>query len=240
MGCKYFFGTILAAIVNVLNFLLKPILWPVKKIRERRDWKNAKGFDLEMNEILRVHRFEEANPRADEDQAAELRQAWYKVRREEPTWIFIPGVTKAERGQSDNSTRCPMVRQHAWLAVPFVALPLECTPVPERISLQLQALPRLDTSQPQTKQARPRQDVNVQDRRANTSPCSERKVGPEPFQAPKKVMPKAPTRRWGDEWPGSKSSPVQTMFFRRMVKGMEGFQELPNPHTESWFDVDID
>jgi len=152
MGSKYWFETILVAMGMVFKYLLKPILWRAEKIRERRNWKKPKGLDLEMNEILRVQRFEEANPRADEDQAAELRQTWYNARKQQPTWIFVPGGTKAEQGNPVNDARRPLlVRQHAWLGVPFVTLPLGCTPVPERISLRLKALPRLDTDPPLTK-----------------------------------------------------------------------------------------
>lgn len=241
MGSKYVFETILAAIGRVLKFLLTPILWLAKKIREIRNWKKPKGLDLEMNEISRVQRFEEANPRADEDQAAELRQTWYNVRRQQPTWIFVPGGTKAEQGKPVNDARRPLlVRQHAWLGVPFVTIPLDCTPVPERISLRLKALPRLDTDPPLTKPARPRSTVEAHDRRANTYPVSVRNIDLDPVQASTKVKPVAPTLfSWDNEWPGPQSSPVRTMFFQSMVKEVERFQGLPSPQKQSWYDVDI-
>lgn len=52
------------------------------------------------------------------------------VRKQQPTWTFVPGGMKAEDGERSIDARSPLlVRQHAWHGVPFVSLPLDCTPV---------------------------------------------------------------------------------------------------------------
>lgn len=241
MGSKYLLGTIRTTIVRALKFLLTPILWSAKKIRERRDWRKPKGLDLEMNEILRAQRFEEANPRADEYQATELRQTWYKVRKQQSTWTFVPGGMKAERGEEGNDARRPlMVRQHAWQGVPFVTLPLDCTPVPERIGLRLKTLPRLDTDPPLTKSARPRSEIEAHDRCAATFPVSARDADSVLAQAPKKIKPVAPTLfSWDDEWPRPQTSSVRTVYFRSMAEEVERLQGPPSPQNESWYEVDL-
>lgn len=241
MGSKYWLETIRATIFRALRFLLTPILWPAKKIRERRNWKKPEGLDLEMNEIMRVQRFEEANPRADEDQTTELRQTWYKVRKQQSTWIFVPGGAKAERDQPGNDARRRlMVRQHAWQGVPFVTLPLDCTPVPERISLRLKALPRLDTDPPLSDSASPRSESEAHDRRADTFPVTARNVDSALAQAPKTIKPVATTLfRWDDEWPEPRTSSIQRMYFRSMAEEVKRFQGLPSPQMESWHEVDL-
>lgn len=218
-----------------------PILWPAKKLRERRGWKKPEGLDLEMNEILRVQRFEDANPRADEDQATELRQTWYNVRKQQPTWTFVPGSMPAEGGKRGKDARSPLlVRQHAWQGVPFVALPLDCTPVPKRISLRLKALPRLDTDPPLNKSARPRSGIVVHDRRAKTHPASVRNYDSDLIQAFRNLTPVLPTLfSWDNEWPGPQSSSVRATFLRSVVEEVERFQGLSGEKPEIWHEVDL-
>lgn len=230
-----------AAIVTFLKFLLMPILWPAKKLRERRSWKKPEGLDLEMNEILRVQRFEDANPRADEDQATELRQTWYNVRKSQPTWTFVPRGVKAEGGERGNDAQSPfLVRQHAWQGVPFVTLPLDCTPVPHRISLRLKGLPRLDTDPPVIKSVRPWSGIEAHDRQAKTYPASVRNFDSELVQALRNLTPVVPTLfSWDNEWPGPQRSSVRTTFLRSTVEELERFQGLPSQQPESWHEIDL-
>lgn len=235
MDVRYWFDRVRATTRRVLQSLKSPVAWLVRKFRKEEQWRDPKNLDAEIAEIVRVERFEQANPRATEDQQTDARRILYQVRR--PTWTYRPGVEQYDgRYNADGKDRRPnVVWQQAWLGSAFIELPLECTPVPVRIQKRLKALPRLNTDQSSPKK-QPVQDKEFRDGQATSSPAVGRKIHRKHRLSPETATPATPTSlRWPIEKPKIQTSPLKVFF-----EGVAQTLEESDLQSESWSNVDID
>ena len=153
MNPNFSFEAVLAVILSLLHLLLLPIILPARVIkdkwgvwREERHWKDPKGLDVEIGEILREARWAAANPRCTEEQQAEAREAWYQERRRHPTWLFVP-CGPAEAGSSNAAGKNPEPPKSGPLEEALAFARLKSAPCPSR-SLKLRALQKINTDQP--------------------------------------------------------------------------------------------